>query len=116
MKIRWNDPGFNYNLIMKRRKKMKKVTCLIASIILSVMVPVFSQSPDSKMGKLSIAAIGGPNFAEMYFPNSRGPEDQEISAIVRFGAGVVFDFCLTENILIRMEPLNLQKGCKIKEG
>ena len=95
---------------------MKKVTCLIIAILISGVLPAYSQSSDSNTNKFSLGIIGGLNFADMYFPNSQGLDDQEITTLLGFGAGAVLDIRLSENILVRIEPMYLQKGGKIEEG
>ena len=95
---------------------MKKVTCLIIAFLMWGILPAYSQSSDFQSNKFSIGIIGGLNFADMYFPNSQGPDDQEITTLLGFGAGAVLDIRLSENILVRIEPMYLQKGGKIEEG
>ena len=95
---------------------MKKVTCLIIAILICGVLPAYSQSSDSNTNKFSLGIIGGLNFADMYFPNSQDPDDQEITTLLGFGAGAVLDIRLSKNIFVRIEPMYLQKGGKIEEG
>ena len=95
---------------------MKKVTYFIIVILLCKVLPAYSQSSDFQTNKFSLGIIGGLNWADMYFPNSQDPDDQEITTLLGFGAGAVLDIRLSENIFARIEPMYLQKGGKIEEG
>jgi opacity protein-like surface antigen len=80
------------------------------------VLPAYSQSSDFHINKFSLGFIGGLNFADMYFPNSQGPDDQEITTLQVFCAGAVLHIRLSENIFAVIEPMYLQKGGKIEEG
>ena len=95
---------------------MKKSTCFILAAVLLAAIPAFSQTGESNTGKFSIGIIGGLNFANMYFPNSQDPDDQRTTSLQRFAVGVVLDIRLGKNLSARLEPMYLQKGCKIEEG
>ena len=95
---------------------MKKTICIIIAFLICGVLPAYSQSSDFQTNKFSLGFIGGLNWADMYFPNSQGPDDQEITTLLGFGAGAVLDIRISENILARIEPMFLQKGGKIEEG
>jgi len=95
---------------------MKKIIYVSIALVLYGVLPGTSQILDSKMDRFSIGVIGGLNFADMHFPNSHGPDDQEIKSLLRFGVGAVLDINLSDHIATRFEPMYLQKGCKIEEG
>lgn len=95
---------------------MKKIKYLGVVLLTCGTLLVFSQTSDSKINKFSIGIVGGLNFADMYFPNSQEPDDQEISNLLRFAAGAVLDIQLSKKLFFRFEPMYLQKGGKIEEG
>ncbi len=95
---------------------MKKVYCFIIAFILCGSLPVPGQSSEFQSSKFSMGVVGGLNFANMYFPNSQDPDDQETTMHTGFGAGLVFDLRLSEKLFAHIQPMYLQKGCNIKEG
>ncbi len=95
---------------------MKNLTYLIITFLLCGALPVYSQSSDLPTNKISLGIIGGLNFADMHFPNNQGPDAQEITTLLGFGAGAVLDIRLSENLYAHIEPMYLQKGGKIEEG
>ena len=95
---------------------MKKVTYLIIVFIMCGAMSAYPQSQENQTNKFSIGFIGGLNFADMHFPNHQGSDDQEIKALLGFGAGAVLDIRLSTHIFARIEPMYLQKGGKIEEG
>lgn len=95
---------------------MKKLTCFMLAWVLLAALPAYSQTENSKAGKFSIGIVGGLNSANMYFPNSQGPEDQRTTSLPGFAAGIVLDIRLGKNLSTRIEPMYLQKGCTIEEG
>lgn len=95
---------------------MKKITYFIIALLLCAVLPAYSQSSDYHTNKFSLGIIGGLNYADMNFPNHQGADDQRITSLLVFGAGAVLDIRLAKNIFVHIEPMYLQKGCKIEEG
>lgn len=95
---------------------MKKVYIFLIVLILCNCYTVSAQSSKHQSSKFSVGMVGGLNLANMYFPNSQDPDDQETTFLSRFGAGIVLDLRLSEHLFAHIQPMYLQKGCKIKEG
>jgi hypothetical protein len=95
---------------------MKKAGYFIIIPVLFLSSAALSQSSDFQSGRFSMGVVGGLHFANMHFPNSQDPDDQETSILSGFGAGLVMDFRLLENLFAHVQPMYLQKGCNIKEG
>lgn len=95
---------------------MKKVYFFMIVLILCDSYPVSAQSSEHQSSKFSVGIVGGLNLASMDFPNSQEPDDQETTIISRFGAGIVFDLQFSEHLYAHIQPMYLQKGCKIQEG
>ncbi|MGD8306304.1 MAG: porin family protein [Ignavibacteria bacterium] len=95
---------------------MKKINCLVIAILILGTLPAYSQSSEFQMNRFSLGVIGGLNFADLHFPNSQGPDDQEISTRLGMAIGAVLDIRISENIFARIEPMYIQKGGKIEEG
>lgn len=95
---------------------MKKATLLSISFVICAAYTAYSQSSPNQTPRVSLGIIGGANIASMYFPNSQEPDDQRITSLFRFGAGIVLDVTLSKHLHARIEPMYLQKGGKIEEG
>jgi opacity protein-like surface antigen len=95
---------------------MKKITYFIIAFLMYGALTAYSQSSDLPTNKISLGIIGGLNFADMDFPNNQGPDAQEITTLLGFGAGVILNIRLSGSIFARIEPMYLQKGGKIEEG
>ncbi len=86
---------------------MKKLTLLTVLILtLSFAVSVSAQH--------RIGFTGGLNYSKISFI-SNDLQDNEFSSKTFFGSGVVLDLKLSENLVLHMEPLYLQKGSEKKQ-
>lgn len=81
-----------------------------------VFSPLAAQENGNHDGVLSLGVIGGANFADMYFPNSQGEDDQRVTSRLGLAAGIVLDLHLSKNVSLRLEPMFVQKGGNIEEG
>lgn len=95
---------------------MKRIPHFIIVFILCGAIPAIAQSSDPQANRFSIGIVGGLNFTNMHFPGSQDSDDQETTMLTGLGAGLVFDFRLSEHLFAHIEPMYLQKGCNIKEG
>ena len=96
--------------------KRKKIVSVSFALVFLTGLYSYSQSSDSHTKKHSFGVLGGINIANMNFPNSQGPDDQEITPLLRFGVGAILNVYLSEHFNARFEPMYLQKGCNIDEG
>ncbi len=94
---------------------MKNVTVLAIAIILFGLQPSYSQITGIQKDNIYIGILGGMNMAKMNLPN-HSSDDQDISSILVYGGGLVFNIPISENIFARIEPMYLQKGTTIEEG
>ena len=61
--------------------------------------------------QIRMGVVGGVNFADL---ETIG--ESEVSTRTVFGIGAVFDFSLTRNFVLRLEPMYIQKGGRLEEG
>lgn len=61
--------------------------------------------------QIRMGVVGGVNFADL---ETIG--ESEVSTRTVFGIGAVFDFSLTRNFVLRLEPMYIQKGGRVEEG
>ena len=81
--------------------------CFIRSFIM-----ILALSTALSLGaQIRMGVVGGVNFADLETPG-----ESEVSGRTVFGIGAVFDFGLSENFILCLEPMYIQKGGRVEEG
>ena len=99
MRIKMNTKSI---ILIKKEFKMKY---FIHSIVM-VLIMALSLDAQIRMG-----VVGGVNFA-----NLETTGESEVSTRTVFGIGAVFDLGLSENFILCLEPMYIQKGGRVEEG